>query len=332
MVDTENKDFISESSIDDLMRNIIERLLREVDAITASKGEFTEIFGVLLELTNPRARISRTDSRGIIFSCLGEFLWYMSASNELSHIQYYLPLYNKFSDDGMILQGGYGPRLFAQLKNNQEQLHNIIKLLTNKPSSRQAVIQLFDKEDLSSESKDIPCTCTLQFLIRHERLHMLTSMRSNDAFIGLPHDIFAFTMLQEVVARSLGKELGTYKHVIGSLHLYSKDRKKAQMFLDEGWTSNISMPIMPKLSPWESISTILCAESRIRKGSEIDLSSLNIDEYWMDIVRLLLILKMYKSGNSDAIQDIIKQMSTNAYDPYIKKKHEKLLASRHSAQ
>ncbi|MFK5949481.1 MAG: thymidylate synthase [Methylococcales bacterium] len=331
MVDIENKDFISESSIDDLMRNAIERLLREVDAITASKGEFTEIFGVLLELTNPRARISRTDSRGIIFSCLGEFLWYMSASNELSHIQYYLPSYNKFSDNGMTLQGGYGPRLFAQLHNNQEQLHNIINLLKNKRTSRQAVIQLFDKEDLSSKSKDIPCTCTLQFLIRHGRLHMLTNMRSNDVFIGLPHDIFAFTMIQELVARSLGTELGTYKHVIGSLHLYSKDRKKAQMFLDEGWTSNISMPIMPKFSPWESISTILDAESKIRKGFTINLSELNIDEYWIDIVKLLLVLKMYKSGDISGIQKIIKLMPTDAYTPFINKKYEQLLASQPQA-
>jgi len=40
----------------------------------------------------------------------------------------------------------------------------------------------------------------MQFMVRRRRLHLLTNMRSNDAFIGLPHDIFAFTMLQEIMA------------------------------------------------------------------------------------------------------------------------------------
>jgi thymidylate synthase len=37
---------------------------------------------------------------------------------------------------------------------------------------------------------------------------MVTTMRSNDAYLGLPHDVFCFTMLQEIIARSLGREIG----------------------------------------------------------------------------------------------------------------------------
>jgi len=48
-------------------------------------------------------------------------------------------------------------------------------------------------------------------LIRNKQLHMLTNMRSNDAFWGLPHNIFSFTMIQEILARTLSVELGTYK-------------------------------------------------------------------------------------------------------------------------
>ena len=59
-------------------------------------------------------------------------------------------------------------------------------------------------------------------------------MRSNDAFKGLPHDVFCFTMLQEIFARTLGVHVGVYKHAVGSLHLYDKDRQKANQYLKEG--------------------------------------------------------------------------------------------------
>jgi hypothetical protein len=82
----------------------------------------------------------------------------------------------------------------------------------------------------------------LQFLIRRNRLHTLTTMRSNDAYIGLPHDIFCFSMLQEVLARTLGVALGQYSHFVGSLHLYDENRDEAQQYLDEGVQATIAMP------------------------------------------------------------------------------------------
>ena len=60
-------------------------------------------------------------------------------------------------------------------------------------------------------------------------------MRLNDALVGLPHDVFCFTMLQEIVARSLSVELGGYKHAVGSLHLYKTHVDAAHQFLEEGW-------------------------------------------------------------------------------------------------
>src|ERR1700690_496760 len=88
------------------------------------------------------------------------------------------------------------------------QFENVLNLLKELPTSRRAVIQVFDAADnASGHLKDVPCTCTLQFMIRSRRLHMITYMRSNDAFWGLPHDVFAFTMLQEYVARTIGVEL-----------------------------------------------------------------------------------------------------------------------------
>lgn len=324
MTEFKNRDFLSQASIDDLMRKVVEMLLHDVDAITATKGKFTERTGILLEITNPRARLSRSESRGTLFSCIGEFLWYMSGVNDLNSIQYYLSGYHEYSDDGETLYGAYGPRLLFKLSNGLTQLQTIIKLLKSKNTSRRAVIQLYDKKDATKKTKDLPCTCTLQFLNRHDRLNMVTNMRSNDAYKGLPHDVFAFTMIQEFVARSVKVDVGTYKHMVGSLHLYDEDRENAQHFLNEGWMSNISMPEMPQGSPGMSMRTVLSLEKKIRTGIRVDLSKLELDDYWMDIVRLLYIFKLYKDKDVNGIEIIANQMVSETYKPYIERRFELL--------
>ena len=217
----------------------------------------------------------------------------MAKSNELSFIAHYLSHYREESDDGHTVYGAYGPRLFNMRRNNQ--VGNVIALLRKKPASRQAVIQLFDAADIAKRHKGIPCTCTFQFMIRERRLHLLTNMRSNDAFLGLSHDIFSFTMLQEIVARTLSVEIGTYKHAVGSLHLYDRNRKAAQRYLEEGWQSTtICMPPMPPGDPWNSIGKVLRAERAIRLNRTVNVQDLRLDAYWADFVCLLQIYGHYK--------------------------------------
>ena len=242
--------FYSGETLDDVMRWVLEQIQQEGEDIHPTKGPAKELSGVLLEITNPLARISRTETKGKPFSCLGELCWYLAQTKDLSFIAYYLPAYRKYAE-GKEIYGGYGPRLFDW--NGLNQFATVADILRTKPDSRQAVIQLFDAHDILEPHKDIPCTCTMQFMVRKKQLHMLTYMRSNDALVGMPHDIFCFTMLQEIMARTLSVELGQYKHLVGSLHLYKESMDNAQQFLDEGWQSTTTlMRPMPKGSPWES--------------------------------------------------------------------------------
>src|SRR5258708_6657720 len=278
--------YIKERTLDDLLNKVISKLLKTKNRIKASRGEGTELIGVLLQLTNPRARLSRTEKKGHVFSCVGELLWYLAGSNDVGFIRYYVNRYADESDDGHTIHGAYGPRLF-NMDGQHNQIDNVLKLLKTKPSSRRAVIQLFDAEDIATHHKEIPCTCTLQFMVRSGRLHMFTYMRSNDAFFGLAHDVFAFTMLQEIVARSIGIEVGAYKHAVGSLHLYDDHRKDAQQYIGEGFQPRVAMPPMPSGDPWRSIRVLLEAEYKIRNGGLVDSSRLNIAPYWQDFSRLL---------------------------------------------
>lgn len=310
---------IAAATLDDLLRRAFSKLLKTDSRAKPTRGKTLELTGVLLTLSNPRARLSQTELRGKIFSCLGELLWYLAQSNEVGFIKYYVSRYEQESEDGKTIHGAYGPRLFG-MNGKHNQIGNVVARLKKNEDTRRAVIQLFDAADLAGEHKEIPCTCTLQFILRDHRLHMLTSMRSNDAFVGLPHDIFAFTMLQEILARTLGKEVGVYKHVVGSLHLYETDVKGARRYLAEGWQPTVSMPPMPTGDPWRSIDKVLGAENRIRRGYDVDIATLNLAPYWSDLVRLLQIFSFSKDGMGRKIGAVKRRMSTQVYNPYIEKR------------
>ena len=305
-------------TLDDVMRLVVGEIQTSGDRIKATKGWTTEITGVLIDLADPRARLSRTETRGKPYSCLGELCWYLAKTRDLEFISYYIPDYKQFADGNEIF-GGYGPRLFDW--KGQDQLANIIDLLRRKRNSRQAVIQLFDACDIvqDPQPKDIPCTCTLQFMIRQGKLHMFTYMRSNDAYLGLPHDIFSFTMFQEIMARDLGVELGSYKHSVGSLHMYDRNRKAAQQFLEEGWqTTGMSMPPMPEGNPWPAIDTVLQAESALRAGDPVDPGSLDgIAPYWADLIRLLHVFRSSKDKDGTKILELRGMMASDVYRSYI---------------
>jgi thymidylate synthase len=287
-------------SLDDLMGAVFKRLLSRRAKnfkVSSKKGNSTEVFGALLELTDPRARLGRSMGRARVFSPLGELMWYLSASNALDFIQHYIPQYPEFSDDDLTLNGAYGPRIFSAGRvRAEEPLHDqwqrTIDALKQRNGTRNAVIQIFSNEDAARDTNDVPCTCTLQFVIRENKVFLHVHMRSNDAFLGLPHDIFSFTMLQEMAARELGVGLGSYLHSVASLHLYDDSDKlqsktKAQQYLDEGLHEIVSMPPMPIGNPWPPIRQVLEAERKIRGGHHNYKIEKSLDPYWADLVRLL---------------------------------------------
>lgn len=316
---------IRATTLDDVLHEVFERLLRTgrvVPETTKGKklGKTREASGVLIELTNPRARMSRTEVRNyLLFSCLGKLLWYLAGSDDYDFIKYYIPKYP--NDEGVSrLRDAYGPRLRPAKK---DQLLWIVEILREKPNSRRAVIPLYGKQDTYTKLSEVPCTCTLQFLLRGGRLELLTHMRSNDAYVGLPNDFFAFTMIQELIARSLGVEVGRYKHSVGSLHLYERNWKDARTFLAEGWQRKHAMPFMPLGDQFENLAIVLKVEKALRTGRSPQIPA-SLPDYWRDIVQLLRIHKADRDGAPSAeINRLRKGMSSDNYGPFIETKHRR---------
>ena len=60
--------------------------------------------------------------------------------------------------------------------------------------------------------------------VRDGKLEWTQIVRSNDLFLGVPHNFVQFTCLQEIMAGWLDIECGSYNHVSDSLHMYDRDR------------------------------------------------------------------------------------------------------------
>ncbi|PLA73424.1 thymidylate synthase [Hydrogenovibrio sp. SC-1] len=309
--------YFEADTLDDLMFDVFKTLLSSENKIEATRGLMTEILGATLVLKNPRSRLSRSETKGKVFSAFGELFWYLTGQNRLDFIVYYVGRhYVNESDDEETVRSGYGERLFNS-SGSINQVSNVIELLLRKPNSRQAVIQLFDATDINQKYKSIPCTCTLQFLLRNGKLNLFVNMRSNDVFLGLPHDIFSFTMLQEIVARSIGVDIGVYQHSVGSLHLYENRRADAKQYLSEGFYEETSMKPMPEGDPWSSIEKVRKIEEQIRAGSLKTLDSITIDPYWKDVCRVLLIHRYFKDENWSGCKQLKLGFHDQAFNIFV---------------
>lgn len=158
-----------------------------------------------------------------------EAWWILTGRNDVASIEPYSPHIASFSNDGYRFDGAYGPRIVDQLR-------YIVDTLTRDPDSRQAVIEIWRPNP--RDSKDVPCTLSIQWLIRNGKLHCVDTMRSSDAWLGWPYDTFNFSMLSAYVALLLRErghkeegcssqskvlsnlQLGTLWLTAGSSHLY----------------------------------------------------------------------------------------------------------------
>ena len=179
-----------------------------------------EIINAITVIEDPKDNLVTSPIRKLSHKyAIGELLWYLSGSNKLDAIANYSKAWNKLSDDGETVNSAYGYRIFEKF--GFDQWEYVKGLLKADHNSRQAVIHI--KEPNPEKTKDLPCTVALQYFIRDGKLYATTYMRSNDIWLGFPYDVFTFTCLQIKMAFELGVGIGSYTHISGSLHLYSRN-------------------------------------------------------------------------------------------------------------
>lgn len=168
--------------------------------------------------------------RNNVFASIAETMWVLGGRDDVAFLTPYLPRAADFSDDGIVWRAAYGPRL--RFRSGVDQIENVVRLLTEDPHSRRAIITLFDPAADYATSKDVPCTNWMQFTTRNDALHLAVVMRSNDLFWGFSGiNVFEWSVLQELVARWTGHTVGTLTFFVGSLHVYERHFERARAIL-----------------------------------------------------------------------------------------------------
>ena len=150
---------------------------------------------------------------------VAEAAWILSGDNRLATIRPYAKQLTSLSGDGRTLMDAYGPPFVDQVP----YVYNCFK---QDPATRQAVITTWRPRPASGTA--VPCTLTLQFLVRSAMMDCVVGMRSSDVWMGLPYDWFAFSMMAAFTALALrpvigSVGLGDLTVFAGSQHIYRID-------------------------------------------------------------------------------------------------------------
>jgi len=152
---------------------------------------------------------------------LMESIWMLAGRRDVAFLQNFNSKIGQFSDDGKVFNAAYGYRWRHHF--GHDQLDDVIKLLRRDPTSRQAVIEMWDHKDLNKRTKDKACNTQVVFDTRGGRLNMTVFNRSNDLWWGAyGANVVHFSFLQEFVGCAIGLRTGVYRQVSNNLHLYTE--------------------------------------------------------------------------------------------------------------
>jgi len=195
--------------------------------------------GPVLVLPAPLATVYHHSRERVLFEVardgnpffhLFESLWMLAGSQDLEFLLRFNKKMADYSDDGKTVRGSaYGYR-WRHHFNDLDQLRWVTELLKKDPTTRRAVLAMWDaREDLGIDSKDIPCNTHVYFRIRRDQfrgtvLDMTVCCRSNDMIYGgYGSNVVHFSILQEFIACSLGIEAGKYTQISNNAHVYTQN-------------------------------------------------------------------------------------------------------------
>ncbi|WP_299631764.1 thymidylate synthase [uncultured Roseobacter sp.] len=317
----------SHNDADTMFRKVMSDILSSPVAKGVNTGsariqqDTNEGLGYSIVLSNPLDRIISNDAYKLDLPvAVARFVWMISGNNRLADIKFYQKQVENFSDDGIIVPGSsYGARI-RQAFPGIDQLQGVIDKLKADSNSRRAAISIYQPTDATRESKDVPCAFGMFFHIRDGALHTQVVMRSNNATVLLPFNIFEFSMLGEVIASECGVVLGPFKHYAASMHVYESAREWSQKIADDaGAKLSSQMQHMPA-SPLDEIRKLVQFEAEMRHRSEA-ISDATIadwikqiqDEfsvYWQQFAYLLLVTPARRKCSDDGLEELRSAMDS----------------------
>jgi thymidylate synthase len=306
------------SNFTDAYYDLLFDVYKNPDFTSAPRGQkIREKLGVSFRILNPLDRLPYIEQRDFSISYfVAESLWYLSGNDSTDWISNYSSFWKNISDDGTTANSAYGARIFkphariaSGVNDSWTQWDYVLNELLADPDSRRAVVHIRSPQDSLLATKDVPCTLSLQFFLRNDKVHMIVSMRSSDLILGIAYDVPAFTLFQELLANQLSEKLnrkidvGEYTHVSNSLHIYEKHFKMVDEILNKREIFSVEMPRIPRGKI--PLDEILEFENKCRNSQTINelkslISGLDMgSEYWNDWCKILMSHRANKLNFAD---------------------------------
>jgi thymidylate synthase len=186
-----------------------------------------------------------------------EAFWILSGDDTVAVIAPFNTKISEFSDDGKTFFGAYGPKIMAQL-------NYVVAKLNEDDLSRQAVLTVW--RECPPPTKDVPCTVAISFTLREGKLNCHVFMRSSDLWLGLPYDVFNFSMLGHLVCARLNcvaptenfipVEPGILHLTAVSSHIYEINWSAAAMCINQRLPAQRATPDMLYIGPATLMATL----------------------------------------------------------------------------
>jgi thymidylate synthase len=335
--------FLVATNADDAYTQTLSKLLEHGRKVSAGESEsigserdFHEILNFSVRIERPSAKLVFNEARRInLPAAVARFVWMMAGSERLKDIKFYEPKVESFSDDGIIVPGSsYGHRMLNP-RPGLNQLEAVIDRIKNDVHTRRAAVSIYQPGDASRASSDIPCAFGLFYNVRDGGLHATTLMRSNNAFILLPYNVFEFTLVAEIVAKEVGVSLDSMTHSAISMHLFDSAVEGAKDVIEQR-PKREALPSLPtppsNPSPLEQVRTIVRMEADLRHESSglnladvqehISKAQSELDGYWRQFYYLLMLpaatekSRVLQSNRTEA-SAAIKSIRSVLQDPWL---------------
>lgn len=181
-----------------------------------------------------------------------ETLWQLRGTKE-GHPH----IWNDFVDpDTGVVENAYGHRMRNRFE--RDQLLGAMESLRLEPSSRQALVSLWDPSTdgcgAPRQQGGVPCPFAFQLMRTgtfngREQLALCVFQRSCDLVVGLPYDIANFALLGHAMACSIGWELSRLTFLLSHVHVYKPQWSAAKRYSKGEWARDrVFWPTAPDMS------------------------------------------------------------------------------------
>lgn len=200
------------SSVDELVKTGVKHIMDNGHKIQSHSGSALQANNVTYVLEDCRNRVHTLRHEKSIPYFARELLAYFCGSQNINGENGYglvnaSAFWKKICDDNGCINSNYGYYVFHQKTEEEKtQLQWIREKFVENIDTRKALININGIQH-KINTKDFPCTVGLLFRIEDNNLNCDVQSRSTDVITGLPYDMGFFSVVTELLANLLSKDL-----------------------------------------------------------------------------------------------------------------------------